>query len=36
VTAVETWIGANGYLVEVVFVCFDEANHRLYSELVDS
>jgi O-acetyl-ADP-ribose deacetylase (regulator of RNase III) len=36
VTAVEKWIGANGYLDEVVFVCFDEVNHRLYSELVDS
>ncbi len=36
VTAVEEWIGSNHHLEKVIFVCFDETNHGLYSELVDS
>lgn len=34
IAAVKEWVGANDGVQEVSFVCFDETNHRLYSELL--
>lgn len=34
-TAVEEWIDSDNHLEKVIFVCFDETNHGLYSDLVD-
>lgn len=36
VATVDEWIGANGAMDEVIFVCFDARNHQLYSALLDS
>lgn len=34
VAAVKEWVEVNDGVDEVTFVCFDEANHRIYSELL--
>ena len=36
IAAVREWVEANNGVDEVSFVCFDETNHRLYSELLAS
>ena len=36
VTAVRRWVTANRGVDEIVFVCFDEENLGVYSELLDS
>lgn len=35
-TAVREWVASNQGMEEIVFVCFDEENHSLYSELLGS
>jgi len=36
VSAVRKWCGSHDVPDEIIFVCFDETNHRLYRELLDS
>lgn len=36
VATVRDWVAATGDLEEIVFVCFDEENQALYSNLVES
>ena len=36
VTAVRNWVSDNDALDRILFVCFDETNYRIYSELLDS